>query len=119
MFKQVVQVESPGGEDATEASKKILFADEESAKEYLSICNKFVECGDIWFTHVDFSQDGTKIVITRIFDSEEALDAFNEAVLPWKSKWNAIVLIKEEITFEEFAEFASQNEEVAIIEIPE
>jgi hypothetical protein len=120
MFKQVIQVDSPGGADAREVGAGILFAGNlEDAKAYLAICDDFVERGDIWFTHVGFNDDGSKIKLTRIFDSEDAYNSFNDQVQHWRADWNITDITVEEITFEEFADFAAEHEEIVPLDIPE
>lgn len=85
--------------------------------------NSLVEQGDIWFISDNITNDGSGFSMTIIFDSEDALTNW-KAVQSIFEKMFAIAgetpnFTEADLTFEEFATFASENEETAFTGLPE
>lgn len=119
MFKQVVEINCPEGVTKETISSLLFDRDLELAKQYLAVCDTFAERGDIWFTHVESNTENNKIILTRIFDTENAMTQFNEEISPFRATWPVQIITSEEITFEQFAAFASENDEFEPLDIPE
>lgn len=66
--------------------------------------------GDIWFMHDALINDNQGFEIVIIFDSQAAIDTFDSTV---KSDFEGFGgnIVVEDMTFEQFATYASENEE--------
>jgi hypothetical protein len=85
--------------------------------------NTLVEQGDIWFIQDEIINDGIGFKMSFIFDSEDAVSRWKE-ILGTFEKMSTIVneepnITEEDITFEQFAEFAANNEETEFMGLPE
>lgn len=75
--------------------------------------NRLIQNGDIWFINDTLTDDGLGFTMTFILDSDEALASFTNDSLPGWSAMGGDEPVIEEMSFEEFATFASENEETA------
>lgn len=72
---------------------------------------RLIQNGDIWFMHDYATEDKLGFNMIFILDSEDALAEFNENSLPGWTAMGGNDPVVEDMTFEEFATFASENEE--------
>ena len=107
-----LNVHSSPVEDTNETFKAILESlDVPTMLGHIGKTFRLIQNGDIWFIHDSATDDNLGLTIVFILDSEDALTTFNNESLPGWTAAGTEEPIVEEMTFEEFATFASENEE--------
>lgn len=108
-FESISGNEFNRGEDAVASIlKKLPY---EKLKTLVTNVNEMIEIGDIWFIHDQLTKDSKGSILSFILDSAEATNNFIERALVFftEAGLNNHEII--DLTFEEFATFASENEE--------
>lgn len=116
MHKHVIKIALPGPATSdTECQEHVLdMLGDEDGKEFFTLSLEYISSGDIWFFNLNpVVEDGTTYMyVTRFFDSEEAKTNFVNAAQPYFDTLNAQVVANESVTFEEFADYATEHNEV-------
>jgi hypothetical protein len=108
-FENISGNEFSRGEDAiATVLAKLSF---EKLKTLVTTVNEMIEIGDIWFIHDQLTEDSKGSILTFILDSAEATDNFIEKALVFFTEAGLGNHEIVSLTFEEFATFASENEE--------
>lgn len=121
MHKHVIKIALPGpATNDDECQEHVLdILGDEAGQDFFAITLKYIASGDIWFLSLDPKvEDGTTYMyVTRFFDSEAAKSNYVFDAQKYFDALNAEVITDEEVTFEQFAEYAAENNEV-VSQIP-
>lgn len=127
MKKVKIEIQNTGLNIQDDTSEWFMFwlnsIDRNEALQVNQTMTSLIEQGDIWFINDDTINDGEGFLLNLIFDSEEAIESwkpiqhvFEQMFVVAGEEPNIVI---EDMTFEEFATFAANNEETKFSGLPE